>query len=89
MTGEGVDFEPSMITSCVLADRKCSIQLSILPCTQMCFSLSNRRWCGTRSKAFEESRSMASICCLSFSPLAGSSIVRIWVSHDLCLRKPY
>ena len=72
MTGEGVDFELSMITSCVLTDMKSSIQLRILSCTQMCFSLSNRHWCGTRSKAFEKSRSMALICCLSFCPLAGS-----------------
>ena len=32
---------------------------------------------------------MASICCLSFSPLARSSMVRMsWVSHDLRVRKP-
>ena len=32
-TREGVDLEPSMITSCVLADRKSSIQLRMLPRT--------------------------------------------------------
>ena len=38
---------------------------------------------GTQSNALEKSSSMASICCLSFSPLVRSSIVRMsCVSHD-------
>ena len=44
---------------------------------------------GTPLNALEKSSSTASICCLSFSPLAWSSIVRMsCVSHDLPFRNP-
>ena len=55
---------PLTETRCLRFDRKCVIQLCMLPVIPYEVSLDRRRLCGTLSKAFAKSRRIASICVL-------------------------
>ena len=85
----GLEMQPSTTTNCWRFFRKEVIQSRRGPWIPALLIFERRRLWSTLSKAFEKSKSTASVWAEELRKLVKSlRVVRIWDSHDLFWRKP-
>ena len=85
-----LEWQPSIITLCVLADRKDLIQVRSSPCMPSSSNFRRRRRWGTVSNALLKSNTATSTCSLRSILVRRSWVVsKSWDSHECLLRNPW